>query len=697
MLGLRLKRSKRGLTLIEICVVCGIIAILAGLSLYSLQSGKPKSPTLGMSYALVEEFRSARQLAIAKGHPVALAIPTDGGSKASTSIYRLSGWNVPRVEWARDYSGDYPGVSFAASTYGTGHVAGIDTSVISKFGAFDLTTWLPAQYVGDSIFCFTPDGGLITNDLPALGTDYTVVVGHSASFSASGTAFAANSATEARILKIGAFGGVRVVKDTTLSPGGAPSAVSPPEAYWEPPQAGGQDEIHLSNILVRPTTVGGDGTCQPGQTVNLEVFAYSPQGVELFARWTQSPNPTNISPDEGAFSYPSAALLDPSPPQPSKEMDRMEYLADFDPADFPEVNWPAPGVAPTGGVFRARWSYTVPLSSVPGDNYSVTVDVQNAQGTANIVNQPPAPQPVDGPPAGKMILEQLVGGVWQLVQMNPDGTGRRPLSPPGVEEFLPSIDRDGKNMAYLRGPLGARSVMTRTLPDGEPRVLAGPGNFTSVSISPNGVWVSYRDNTPPGTLINHHLGDNTTIDLPQAWGGTGFAVRKARSGWSWDSQHVIYGDDMSIKSYDLEDPTPPRERELFTNIVNGSVTEQVFCPTVYKDPSGLDFIIFSIGNVDPVLVIEPFDPELASPVNKPLSAYPTRPFPGASGSIDDDYPAVSVGGERLSVTRSPLGGAGSEDDTGQTLVVLTATDDGTGNFNMPQPPVPNVRRGFFIP
>ena len=108
-----------GLSLIEICVVLGFLSLFAALSLTSLKSGKDKAPTRGMAYALVEEFRAARQLAIANGHPVAVAIPTDGGSKASTSIFRLSGWNVPKVEWARDYSSEYPGVSFAASRFST--------------------------------------------------------------------------------------------------------------------------------------------------------------------------------------------------------------------------------------------------------------------------------------------------------------------------------------------------------------------------------------------------------------------------------------------------------------------------------------------------------------------------------------------------------------------------------------------------
>ncbi|MCA9776910.1 MAG: hypothetical protein KC800_09350 [Candidatus Eremiobacteraeota bacterium] len=702
MIRLSTKRN-RGLSLIEICVVLGFLSLFAALSLTSLKSGKDKAPTRGMAYALVEEFRAARQLAIANGHPVAVAIPTDGGSKASTSIFRLSGWNVPKVEWARDYSSEYPGVSFAASRFSTpagSHSAGVDTSVISKFGDFEIDSWLPAQYQEDSVFCFMPDGGLITNGLPALDGDYTVVVGKDARFSGGSSGFTVTAATEPLTIQIGTFGGLEVATGLlggTVPSGTSPGPVSNPEAYWEPDKGdGGRDEIYLSNVIVRPTLVSGEGKCKPGQTVNLEVFAYSPQGVELFARWSQEVLAGDSG--NGFFSYPSDKLPVPDDKgNTNKEMDRMEYLADFDPADYPDVVWTGAPV-PQGGVFRARWSWTVPLDSDTDDTYHVGVDVQNAKGNAVIKNPPPEPE-FETPEGGSVILEQLVNGVWQLVRMNPDGTGRKPLSPPGVPEYMPTVDRNGDNMAYLQGAPPNAKVMLRPLDgSGPPVVIAGPGDFTSVSISPNGNFVAYRNNGA-GNLNIFNMGSNNTTTLTQTLSPG--AIRKCRAGWSWDSRYMVYEHAESLISYDLQTNS---SNSLVAGISNTTtdgtaIMEDPYSPVIYKEPRfGNEYMIFSAGNFNPVLCIVPFNPTSTIPVQD-LDSFT---FVGAgtfsSSGVDDDYPSVSVDGSQLILTRSPEGTVGTSDDIGQELIVLQAVGDGNGNFQGPaQSMGTDIRRGFFIP
>lgn len=693
----------RGLSLIELIVVLGFLGLFAALSLSSLKSGKDKAPTRGMAYALVEEFRSARQLAVANGHPVAVVIPTDGGSKASTSIYRLSGWNVPKVEWSRDYGNDYPGVSFAAARFSSGegsHTAGVDTSVISKFGDFDLDSWLPPQYLQDNVFCFMPDGGLVTNDLPALNGDYTVVVGKDARFGSASPAFSVSSATEPMTIRVGTFGGLEVA--TGLPGGSVPSGTSPgPVAsaveYWEPDKGdGGRDEIYLSNVIVRPTLVSGEGKCKPGQTVNLEVFAYSPQGVELFARWSQEVLAGDSG--NGFFSYPSDQLPIPDDKgNTSKEMDRMEYIADYNAADYPDAVWTnAP--PPSGGVFRARWSWTVPLDSDTDDTYHVGVDVQNAKGNAVIKNPPPEPE-FETPEGGSVILEQLVNGVWQLVRMNPDGTGRKPLSPPGVPEYMPTVDRNGDNMAYLQGTGVNTRVMVRPLDgSGPPVQIAGPGEFTSVSMSPSGNFVAYRNNGA-GNLNVFNIGSNNTTTLTQTLSPG--SIRKCRAGWSWDSRYLVYEHSETLVSYDLQTGTSTTIIAGIDNVTTTgtAIKEDPYSPVIYKEPRfGNEFMIFSAGNFNPVLCIVPFDPTTTIP-SQDLDSFT---FVGggtfSSAGVDDDYPSVSVDGTQLILTRSPEGTIGTSDDLGQELIVLQAVGDGSGNFQgPPQSMGTDVRRGFFIP
>jgi type II secretory pathway pseudopilin PulG len=697
-------KRNTGLTLIEICVVVGFLAVFAGLSLTSLSKGKDKAPTRGMAYGLAEEFRAARQLAIGNGHPVAVSIPTSGGAQASTSIYRLSGWNVPKVDWARDYASDFPGVSFAAARFSSSlgaHTTGVDTSAISKFGGFDLNAWIPDQFEQDNVFCFMPDGGLVTNGLPALNNDYTVVVGKDAAFSASSGAFTVTAATEPMTIRVGTFGGLEI--DTGL-PGGSvpvgtsPGPVSAPVGFWEAPKDGGLDEIYLSNVIVRPTLVGGEGKCKPGQTVNLEVFAYSPQGVELFARWKQSVLAGDSG--NGFFTYPSDELpVADSDGNTSKEMDRMEYLADFDPADFPDVVWTG-APAPTGGVFRARWSWTVPLDSDTDDTYHVGVDVQNVEGTAVIKNPPPEPD-FKAPEGGSVLLEQRIGGVWQLVRMNPDGSGRKPLSPPGVAEYLPTVDRAGDNMAYLQDAGGGNTnVMLRPLDgSGPPVMIAANGNFTSVSISPNGNFIAYRDNGS-GQLSLYDLGSNSVIqNLTQTLSAG--EVRKCRAGWSWDSKYMVYEHAESLISYDVSSGSSVPVIAGISNTTSDgtAIMEDPYSPVIYKEPlNGTEYMIFSAGNFNPVLCIVPFNPTATIGIQD-LSAFTTvgnGTF--SSAGLDDDYPSVSVDGRQLILTRSPEGTVGTTDDDGQELIVLSAVEDGNGNFTGPPRSMGlDVRRGFFVP
>ena len=482
--------------------------------------------------------------------------------------------------------------------------------------------------------------------------------------------------------------------------GTAPSSVSDPVGYWEPDKGdGGQDEIYLSNVIVRPTLVGGEGKCKPGQTVNLEVFAYSPQGVELFARWNQEVLAGDSA--NGFFSYPSDELPQADDDgNTSKEMDRMEYIADYDPAEFPDVVWTnAP--TPTGGVFRARWSWTVPLDSDTDDTYHVGVDVQNVQGTAVIKNPPPEPD-FEAPDSGSVLLEQRINGVWQLVRMNPDGTGREPLSPPGVAEFLPTVDRAGDNMAYLQDAGGGNTnVMLRPLDgNGPPVRIAGPGNFTSVSISPNGNLVAYRDNSGAGQLNMYNIGSNSVTHSVVQSLSPG-EVRKCRAGWSWDSRYMVYEHTETLVAYDTQNGTSTTIVDKITNVTTDGtpINEDPYSPVIYQEPlNGTEYMIFSAGNFNPVLKIVPFNPT-ATLGPQPLSAYPTMgggTF--SSAGVDDDYPSVSVDGRRLILTRSPEGTVGTTDDDGQELIVLQATEDGSGDFAGPAQSMGlDIRRGFFVP
>ena len=70
----QLLSEKRGLTLIEICFVMGLVVLVAYLSLSALSPAADKGSTLGLATAVKEEFEASRQLAIKSGQPVALGL-----------------------------------------------------------------------------------------------------------------------------------------------------------------------------------------------------------------------------------------------------------------------------------------------------------------------------------------------------------------------------------------------------------------------------------------------------------------------------------------------------------------------------------------------------------------------------------------------------------------------------------------------
>lgn len=708
-------RGNRGLTLIEIIFTSTLLVVLAYLSLNALSPAANKASTRGMALSIVDEFRSARQLAISSGQPVAVGIPTDGGANPhGASLYRIKGWNTPYVTWSIGFSGDYPSCTFAAANWGG--AAGPNTVTVpatSKFFSFDqaaLMEWLPDNTEQDYIFCYLPDGSLITNNLPVVEGAYAVVVAENANFGgAAPSNVTATSGENPITLLISPAGGVQMrTGPTTLPRGGGTANPSTPKPRT---QVTGIEEIVLSDIIVRPNPTGlpGEGVCVPGQYVTLEIFAYSPQGVSLFANWTHTAG--SATGNMGQFTYPDGqgtALLG--------EADRMEYIPAHKIPVGPDAPvWSQDPPPPGAGIFRAQWSWTVPITSQELDEYNVTVNVQNATADA-VIRNPKPPLKMNPAPDGRLLVERFdpVQGIWQLWRMNPNGTGAKRISPQGVQEIMPTVDRQGNLLALIQGVGANRFVKVRALDGGLETTIAGPGDFSSVSLSPNGAWVSYRDNAG-GELFTARTNGSETFPKTQTFGATGHNPRKSRSGWSWNSQYLIYehdtGGNPSLYAVDLSGANPGRaETHLFgpvTNLGSPVVVEQLYCPSSYLDDLGNERIILSVGNVDPVLIHFPVTPANyagatigpVADIGAPPTATPDLGGPGVTGSggFDDDYPSISLDGNFLVLTRSPdSAGGGGEDTVAQEVQLIPRVG---AEFQGPAQEVigNNSRRAIWLP
>ncbi len=714
----RSKKFVRGLSLIEVVTALGLAVLLAGLSLFALQPSKSKASVSGLAVALAKEFESARQLAIASGRPVALGIPTnDGGVPKATSIYRLEGWNKPLVTSVRDFRGDYPHVTFLAARWsGPSFSDGLAPSTLSKYEIFKLEEWLPDQCKNDYIFCFTPDGGLVSNGQPATGGRYTVVVAQNPEVGGSPPNLRTIAGADAAVtLLISPAGGIEQATGLpggTLGPPGSGTSTSSAKDLTQFGGAGATVKISQIRVLPNPDDSPSDqGTCVPGQVVTLEVYAYDPQGRALFSKWTQSPEDSSNPP--GQFSYPFSNIN----PALVGEVDKMEYVY-----KLPDgLEWVGGGGPPEGvGAFRARWNWTVPISSDPGDRYRVQADVRDVKGEVYIQNPPH--KVFTTPPSGKLLVERLgPDGLWQLVLMNPDGSGEKVLSPPGVEECMPSLDRSGTKLAFLQGQLPNRYVKVRNLHGGPEQILDGSGNFTSVSISPDGAWVSYR-NHGEEKLYTKKLDGNTTYVDDQPFSGGGHGIKKSRTGWSQNSQYMLYEKDHRIYSRRLSDghSTSLISGMFWNTIPDGyDGSETPYAPISYSVGGGGERVMLSLGSNNPVLVSFPvtqtqydnggIDPgnlyedyQVAPTGDKLRVGYGGNGGSGGSGT-DNDYPDVSSDGRFLIWTRSPqtsVDGSGAAEDVGEQKLWIVPRN-GDNFIQGPGGPTvmsqDNVRRAIWIP
>lgn len=718
MVSLRRDKS-RGLTLVEICVVLGLVLMVMALSLTAMKPAAEKGSTLGLATALKEEFEAARQLAMRGGHPVALGIPTQG-DLAANSLYRLSGWNTPYVDLSTGFSGDYPGLGFAASLWagapGVGSsIAPPDSAKFFTFGEPQLTAWLTSNgndYSNDYIFCYLPDGSLITNGLPTSDGRYPVVVAGNPTFG--GTApgnVEINSGTNPWTLLISPHGAVELVNGTpggNLAAGAGTGAASSAQARTQ--SAPSDAEIYLSELNIRPIpdlTEPDESICVPGEVVTLEIFAHCPQGDELFANWTQvAGDTTNLF---GTFTHPNqvGSALD-------NEADRMEFLpANRIPteAGFAPV-WRAGDEPPANvGVWRAQWSWTVPLNTVPGEQFNVTVNVQNAQADATIMTSP-APKFGSRPsPAGSMIVERRVNGLWQLWRMNPNGTGERLLSPEGIQEMMPSLDRFGTQMALIRqGPGGItdRHIVIRSINGGSEKILtAAPGKYTSVSLSPLGDWVAYRDDVAGNLMVTRTDGMGSLAPIPQiATAGHGYEVNKFRTGWSQDGRYMLYENQLTIHSRNLSTGTDTQLWGPYAPMSNGNIP-WVYAPTSYTH-NGREYVVLSNTTNKPfLLTFEVTDYETTHNSNFDATSSDRRvrdlgPNVGDwTNGASTNYADVSQDG-KLVFTRSPgwnMGDnqAGEESENMQVFILPNITADGVFYGPPRVMSLNDVRRAIFIP
>ncbi|MCA9792624.1 MAG: PD40 domain-containing protein [Candidatus Eremiobacteraeota bacterium] len=658
-----MRRAKtRAFTVIEMLVVAGIMAILAGLSVATIKRTSQKAPAQGLVQVLAEELRLARQKAVTNASPVAVCLPADGIPQSS-SFYILEGRNAPIITRVRDLSGDFIGASMFVGVWpGAPATKNAPLPAGSKAGAWDLDQWLPAGSKTDFVFCFTPDGSLITNDLPSFDGSYHIVAANGLTFGPGAAAGASTvspgpvyaqlqQAGDPQTLSISPAGGITIRAGVVRGPGidiagrATGGAVAPRESVTTLAPS----SVELSTIYVQSApdpSIPNDGLCKPGQYISLECWARDPGGRQLFAKWNQ----TSSSGRLGRFSFPNGGAPPGSVLQ--KEVDRMEWDPNHDWGDGTRGGW------------RARWGWTVPSDAVSGDVFTVTADVRDARGEANIAVPPSLTLRVS--PPGDLLFERDIGGArWQIYEMNTDGTNMFRLSPMDREETFPSVASDGRRMVCLSRDMatpGAPYEVYAMNVDGTMRrqITNMGGLKTALTISPSGeyvalvvdgdLWMARINGTDyPLSLGNpflYRVAQNLANQPSQ------HGIKKMRPCWSPDSRWCLYEANSELRAvrFDGTDDT-----HIMGPFANGGVNEPPLSPSIALNGSRM---AYSIGNYNPVISSIPYpaggDPRgIVDPGwGQFIQMDGIAGIPSGSAGIDDDWPAVSPDGQRLLITRS---------------------------------------------
>lgn len=699
-------------------MVLGLILVIMALSLTAMKPAAEKGSTLGLATALKEEFEATRQLAIKGGHPVALGIPARGELPAN-SIYRLSGWNTPHVNLSMSFGGDYPGLGFAACLWNGAPEVGAsiappDSAKFLTFEAPQLQAWLTGDpdhdYSNDYIFCYLPDGSLITNNLPTSDGHYPVVIAGNPTFAGvAPSSVQISTGNNPWTLLISPHGAVDLINGTpggTLAAGSGTGDTSAPQARTQSEE---QAKIYLSELNVRPLpdpSKPNESICTPGEVVTLEIFAHCPQGDELFANWTQIPGDrTKLF---GTFTNPNQVGS-----KLENEADRMEFI----PANRIPTKaglkplWKAGENPPINtGIWRAQWSWTVPLQTLPGELFDVTVNVQNAQNDAKIMTSPLPRLKNDAPKPGSMIVERKVNGLWQLWRMNPNGSGEHLLSPEGVQEMMPSLDRFGKRMALIRqgpGGIGDRHIIIRSIDGGLETVITNTaGRYTSVSMSPLGDWVAYRDDDADKLLVTRTDKTNTITKSQEDTSGHGYAVNKLRSGWSQDGKYMLYEQGTAIHSLKLSNGKDIEFLGPYDTMDNGNVP-WLYAPTSYVH-GGKEYVILSHTTNKPFLLsleVTDYDTKLDSNFDAATSNRRVRDLgpdeKDVTHGLSMSYADVSHDG-KLTYTQGTSYTIGDtkpneEDDDLKVYIMSNITSDGIFYGPPTVMQQENIRRAIFIP
>ena len=510
-------KNTRAFSMAEILVavsILGLVLFTAGPSLRSTSVS-----TKGTAQVLAAAFTEARQQAIAEGVPVALVIPSGGGTQAQADSYYIASGEEPRVTRVQRLGVEQPGVRLMVGHWpldaGKLKNPNLSTSISPPVGqafqnSFEVKNWHLSQ-AQDYAFVFTPQGRLVTNDLPHFDGAYHVVVSHGGSStpaSADGTPVTTQAPNMFALTKVGSpytvslnsAGNVRVTPGLV---GAADNAVTqleqaetstPPEPPSLDPPSTEAPVVTSVSLLPDPEKLnipeGADMLIAPGRPLSITVRAKSPERVPLYCQWTA---------DSGGLSADHAT--------------RMKYL-------------------PESGEWESIWQWIPPETAAPGDQFTLQGKVRDAQRNETVAALGSTDPVIQvGDDSSKVVFQSDRDGNKEIYVMNIDGSGQTRLTKnPGVDDN-PVWSPDGTKIAFASNREGNTGIYVMN---------ADGSGQTRLSSDPSGppVW------SPDGTRITFPAMDGDIYAVGADGSGrtnlTNSGARNTVPVWSPDGTQLAF-------------------------------------------------------------------------------------------------------------------------------------------------------------
>lgn len=495
-------RNRGGFTLLEVTCTVALVAMSGALLMVSVRGSQGKATASALAETVADELRSARQLAIGRGCPVAAVFPSDNQQKShSDSLFLLAGPSFPQQVKVVHFGGDFPGCSVFNGSWAPASGAPVNTNLSlpgSKWSSLKLENWLPAANQADYCMVFLPDGTVRTNNLAAFNGAYHILVSSGLGSVGSGPAPSAGlngnfnltyrspqTVGETRTISVDACGAISIapgILDSTLIGRGtmanyAPPAVAP--AALALPNASGQIvDVHVVSKGDPPTGPSDpDVTVAQDGFVSLRTIAKDPaqSGQTLYCNWTVVKT-TGTGTGNGAYSIPVAANRGTA------------------------MQWDNNAISPGVGAWVSNWQWRPPADAGSNDRYRLDLLIQDAAGATVTVGPS---RKVNVVPPGKVLFETDSTGVFSLFAMNTDGWCQQRFhvfpykgsNPSPVSEGWPSASLDGNRIAFQSNRAGG-TVMQAFVTDRSGssvfQVTTNPLGIECPSMSPWGDRVAYK-------------------------------------------------------------------------------------------------------------------------------------------------------------------------------------------------------------